>query len=188
MAEDKKTKKITKKTEKESTLTEKEVAEELKQEETEIDSMNDSQLDEDEDFEIDFSVNDKDGYFEAIGRRKTSTARIRVTTKGSGKIVVNGKDYDKYFTTKELQEVCVSALKKMKCQDKFDVSVKVSGGGINSQAEAIRHGISRALVSFNAEFKKRLRRAGYLTRDSRQRERKKFGLKRARRAPQWKKR
>jgi len=76
----------------------------------------------------------------------------------------------------------------MGCDDKFRVSVVVKGGGINSQAEASRHGISRALVVFNPEFKKRLRRAGYLTRDPRQRERKKFGLKRARRAPQWKKR
>ena len=76
----------------------------------------------------------------------------------------------------------------MKCLDKFKISVMVKGGGISSQAEAIRHGISRALVEFNPEFRRRLRRLGFLTRDPRKRERKKFGLKRARRAPQWAKR
>ncbi|MDD4062203.1 MAG: 30S ribosomal protein S9 [Candidatus Pacebacteria bacterium] len=128
------------------------------------------------------------GYIETIGRRKTSVARVRMYTKGDKGITVNDKSFDKYFTTKILQEICISPLKRMNCDDKFMVSVKVHGGGVNSQAEAVRHGISRALVEFNEEFRKRLRRAGFLTRDPRQRERKKFGLKRARRAPQWKKR
>lgn len=130
----------------------------------------------------------KDFYFEAVGRRKTSTSRVRLYAKGKKEIIVNDKPYESYFSTKELQKVFISPLTKMGCDDKFRVSVVVKGGGINSQAEASRHGISRALVVFNPEFKKRLRRAGYLTRDPRQRERKKFGLKRARRAPQWKKR
>ncbi len=138
--------------------------------------------------EIDMEKFGKDKYLEAVGRRKTSVARVRFYAKGDKGFIVNEKPYDKYFTTHDLQETSIAPLKKMKCDDKFRVTVKVTGGGVNSQAEAVRHGISRALVIFNPEFKKRLRRAGFLTRDPRQRERKKFGLKRARRAPQWKKR
>jgi len=84
--------------------------------------------------------------------------------------------------------VAASSLKKMKCLDQFKTQVLVKGGGISAQAEAVRHGTARALVLFNPDFKKRLKKAGYLTRDPRMRERKKFGLKRARRAPQWQKR
>jgi small subunit ribosomal protein S9 len=102
--------------------------------------------------------------------------------------LVNEKPYNIYFPTFELQQIALASLEKMKCLDKFRVLVKVKGGGFHSQAEAVRHGIARALVKFNPDFKKRLKRAGYLTRDSRMRERKKFGLKRARRAPQWQKR
>jgi len=131
---------------------------------------------------------DKNTYFEAIGRRKTSVARVRFYISGKKEVVINDKTYNEYFPTQILQETCVVPLKKMKYMDKFRVMVKVSGGGVNSQSEAVRHGISRALVLFNPEFKKKLRGAGFLTRDPRQRERKKFGLKRARRAPQWKKR
>ncbi len=139
--------------------------------------------------EIEVIVDDKkDRYFEAVGRRKTAIARVRLYTKGKKDVTVNDKPYDKYFPTNELQEDSISALKKMKCFDKFTVVVRVKGGGLNAQSEAVRHGTSRALVLFNEEFRKRLRRAGYLTRDPRTRERKKFGLKRARRAPQWKKR
>jgi len=127
-------------------------------------------------------------YFEATGRRKTSVARVRLFTRGEKVFLVNNKTYDTYFSTFELQQILKAALEKMKCLDKFRILVKVMGGGIHSQAEAVRHGIARALVEFNADFKKRLKRAGYLTRDSRMRERKKFGLKRARRAPQWSKR
>ena len=138
--------------------------------------------------EIDIAKLDKDTYFEAIGRRKTSVARVRFYITGKKEVVINDKAYDQYFPTKMLQETCIAPLKKMKYTDKFRVVVNVSGGGVSSQSEAVRHGISRALVLFNLEFKKKLRRAGFLTRDPRQRERKKFGLKRARRAPQWKKR
>ena len=127
-------------------------------------------------------------YFEAIGRRKTATARVRLFTRGEKKIVVNEKSYENYFPAKDLQEVVISPLKTMKAIEKFSASVKVKGGGIVSQAEAVRHGISRALVKFNPEFRKRFRKAGYLTRDPRMRERKKFGKKRARKAPQWSKR
>lgn len=127
-------------------------------------------------------------YFEAIGRRKTAVARVRIWTRGEKIFLVNDKPYQEYFPTLELQEIALASLGKMKCLDKFKVSVKVKGGGIHSQAEAIRHGLARALVKFNPDFRKRLKKAGFLTRDPRMRERKKFGLKRARRAPQWQKR
>jgi len=127
-------------------------------------------------------------YYQAIGRRKTSVARIRLFTQGDKTIMINGKPYKEYFPNLNLQQIVSVALDRMKALDKFMVSVKVRGGGVHSQAEAVRHGISRALVKFNPDFRKRLRRVGYLTRDPRMRERKKFGLKRARRAPQWSKR
>ena len=127
-------------------------------------------------------------YIETIGRRKTATARARIWTRGDKEILVNDKPYKSYFTIPELQQTITASLEKMKCFDKFKVSIKVKGGGVCSQAEAVRHAIARALVLFNPDFRKRLKKAGHLTRDPRMRERKKFGLKRARRAPQWKKR
>ncbi len=132
-------------------------------------------------------------YFEAEGRRKTSMARIRLFTRPQSKepekrFLVNEKPLQQYFPTFELQQIAQASLEKMKCLDKFRVSVKVKGGGLHSQAEAIRHGTARALVLFNPDFRKRLKAAGFLRRDPRMRERKKFGLKRARRAPQWQKR
>lgn len=129
-----------------------------------------------------------DRYFEAIGRRKTAVARVRLFTKGDKEFVVNNKPYIQYFQTKEDQETSVASMKKMKCLDKFRITVIVKGGGHTAQAEAVRHGTARVLVDFNQNFRKRLRKAGFLTRDSRMRERKKFGLRRARRAPQWAKR
>lgn len=127
-------------------------------------------------------------YLETVGRRKTAVARVRLFTQGEKLILVNEKPYQNYFSTSELQQIAAASLIKMKALDKFRILVKVRGGGVHAQAEAVRHGISRALVKFNPDFRKRLRRAGYLTRDPRMRERKKFGLKRARRAPQWSKR
>lgn len=129
-----------------------------------------------------------DRYFETIGRRKTAVARIRLYTKGDKEFLVNNKTYQDYFVMPEDQETAVASMKKMKCLDKFRVTVKVKGGGHSAQAEAIRHGTARVLVDFNNNFRKRLRKAGFLTRDPRMRERKKFGLRRARRAPQWAKR
>jgi len=129
-----------------------------------------------------------DRYFEAIGRRKTAVARVRLYTKGDKEFVVNDQPYQKYFQTIEDQESAVSSMKKMKCLDKFRITVIVHGGGHRAQSEAIRHGTARVLVDFNANFRKRLRKAGFLTRDPRMRERKKFGLKRARKSPQWAKR
>lgn len=127
-------------------------------------------------------------YLETIGRRKTSSARVRLLTKGDAGIIINDKPYQNYFSGLELQEIILSPLKIMNCLDKFRILIKVKGGGTHSQAEAVRHGIARALILFNRDFRKRLKKVGYLTRDSRMRERKKFGLKRARRAPQWRKR
>jgi len=134
------------------------------------------------------SAKNPDRYFEAIGRRKTAVARVRLFTKGDKEFLVNNKPYQQYFQTAEDQEMCVASMKKMKCLDKFRITAKVKGGGHTAQAEAIRHGTARVLVDFNQNFRKRLRKAGFLTRDPRMRERKKFGLKRARRAPQWAKR
>ena len=127
-------------------------------------------------------------YLGAIGRRKTSVARVRLLIKGDKEILVNDRAYNAAFPQPYLQEIILAPLKLMNCLDKFGVSITVKGGGAHSQAEAIRHGIARALVLFSQDFRKRLKKAGYLTRDSRMRERKKFGLKRARRAPQWRKR
>lgn len=127
-------------------------------------------------------------YFQAVGRRKTAVARIRISNKGKKEFLVNDKSYKEYFPTFELQQMASSSLEEMKNLDRFNISARVRGGGIQAQAEAVRHGISRALVSFSPDFRKKLKKAGYLTRDPRMRERKKFGLKRARRAPQWRKR
>lgn len=129
-----------------------------------------------------------DRYYQAIGRRKTAVARIRMFTRGDKVFLVNGIPYTEYFKLSADQQVAVSSMVKMKCLDKFRVQVVVKGGGRSSQAEAIRHGTARVLVDFNLNFRKRLRKAGYLTRDPRMRERKKFGLKRARKSPQWAKR
>lgn len=141
-----------------------------------------------EDFLIEKEALKTDRYFEAVGRRKTAVARVRLFTRGDKLFSVNGKQYQEYFTVPEDQQVATASLRKMKCLDKFRVNVIVRGGGHSSQAGAVRHGTARALVEFNNNFKKRLRKVGYLTRDPRMRERKKFGLKRARRAPQWAKR
>lgn len=127
-------------------------------------------------------------YFEATGRRKTAVARVRLFTQGEKMILVNDKQYQQYFSAMELQSIILAPLELMNCLDKFRVQTIIRGGGLHAQAEALRHGIARALTLFNPTFKKRLKKAGYLTRDSRMRERKKFGLKRARRAPQWSKR
>jgi len=127
-------------------------------------------------------------FFEAVGRRKTAVARVRIWTQGEKKFLVNDKPFSDYFSTLELQQITTAALKKMNMLDKFRILAKVKGGGIHSQAEAVRHGLARVLVKFNSNFKKRLKKAGFLTRDPRMRERKKPGLKRARRAPQWRKR
>ena len=132
-------------------------------------------------------------YFEAVGRRKTATCRVRLFTARpletqKGRILVNSKPYAEYFPTMEFQQIVEASLNKLKSLNRFELTVHVQGGGKKAQAEAIRHGIARTLVKFNADFQKKLKRAGYLRRDPRMKERKKYGLRKARRAPQWSKR
>lgn len=127
-------------------------------------------------------------YFEAIGRRKTAVARVRLYTQNPGEFLVNDKTLEKYFPAFDLQQKIKDPFVKVGQTDKFSVLAKVNGGGVNAQAEALRHGIARALVKIDSECRKALKKTGLLTRDSRMRERKKPGLKRARRAPQWRKR
>jgi small subunit ribosomal protein S9 len=127
-------------------------------------------------------------YIEAVGRRKTSTARVRITEASKESIVINDKEVAVYFPTAELQSIINAAIPKSKVVGKFSVSAHIVGGGIHSQAEAFRHGLSRALVTFDLETRKRLKKLGFLKRDPRMKERRKFGLKKARKAPQWSKR
>jgi len=127
-------------------------------------------------------------FFEAVGRRKTASARVRLQSQGEKTFSVNGKPMESYFPILEQKQTVLSPLEAVDCLSQFQISVRVKGGGITAQAGAVRHGISKALVLFNPEFRKKLKKAGFLTRDPRMRERKKFGLKRARRAPQWQKR
>lgn len=128
-------------------------------------------------------------YFEGLGRRKTARARVRFYPEGSRKagLVVNEKPLDQYFPLKRLERAAVAPLKLIS-EEKPVITVRVSGGGPTAQAEAVTLGLARALVKFRPELKKELRAFGYLTRDPRMVERKKYGLKKARRAPQWKKR
>ncbi len=129
-----------------------------------------------------------DEYTEGIGRRKTSVARVRLFESDKNLYVVNGDSLEAYFPTAELRYVIEDPFKKAETDKKFFVSAKVSGGGKSSQAEAVRHGISRALVGLDPDLRTTLKRAGFLKRDDRQVERKKFGLKKARKAAQWSKR
>ncbi len=134
-------------------------------------------------------VNVQGGSFiPAVGRRKTSIARIRLVKNGKGLITVNGREMEKYFTTYELRNTVSSPLKTIGQENVLDVSAMVEGGGLRGQAEAIRLGITRAVVELNPAFRKTLKKLGYLTRDPRAKERKKPGLRKARRAPQWSKR
>ena len=126
-------------------------------------------------------------YFYGTGRRKDSVARVRVYT-GTGKITVNDRDIDSYFGLETLKLIVRSPLVLLGLEGKYDVVVRVSGGGVSGQAGAIRHGLSRALLQFDPELRSTLKKAGFLTRDPRMKERKKYGLKAARRAPQFSKR
>src|SRR3989338_10071702 len=130
-------------------------------------------------------------YFEGLGRRKSAIARVRFYPAGKGgTFMVNGKGHKEYFVTERYRASAFSPMTILDSGVKKDaeVSVRIKGGGIMSQAEAVTVGLARALVKFDGELKERLRAAGYLTRDPRKVERKKPGLKKARRAPQWKKR
>ena len=140
--------------------------------------------------------NGKEKYFSAVGRRKESVARVRLFTKKSSDavegekalIVVNGKDYTQYFSDINLQYVVESPLKKLKSLNRFKATVLVKGGGSRGQADAVKHGIARALVLFDLNFRKKLKKSGLLTRDPRVKERRKYGHKKARKSGQFSKR
>ena len=127
-------------------------------------------------------------YIRSIGRRKTSSATVQFYVKGKGKFFVNKMPSAEYFPSKLMQQVCLSPLSKIGKLDSCDVNAKVFGGGKKSQSEAVRLALARALVAYNEDFKSQMRAEGFLTVDRRAKERKKPGLKRARRAPQWSKR
>lgn len=125
--------------------------------------------------------------YQGTGRRKTSVARVRILP-GNGKIVVNGKDIEQYFGRPVLWTIVRQPLVLTNTEGKYDVIVNVHGGGATGQAGAIRHGIARALLNVDDELRPALKKAGYLTRDPRMKERRKYGLKKARKAPQFSKR
>ena len=131
---------------------------------------------------------EKEPFFYETGRRKNSVARVRLY-KGKGKIVINGREIDDYFGLETLKVIVRQPLVLTENEGKFDIICNVNGGGVAGQAGAIRHGISRALLEFDSEkYKLSLKKAGFLTRDPRMKERKKYGLKKARKAPQFSKR
>ena len=127
-------------------------------------------------------------YIRALGRRKTATAVVRLYKDSKNSYSINGRDWLVYFPTPELKKIVSGAFETATPSEKFNVVVTVKGGGSHAQAEAVRHGISRALVEFDAELRGVLKKAKMLKRDPRQVERKKFGLKKARKSPQWSKR
>ena len=127
-------------------------------------------------------------YYYGTGRRKSSVARVRVYENGTGSIIINGREIDNYFGLDTLKLIVNQPLVATDLVGKVDVVVTVAGGGVSGQAGAIRHGISRALVVLNPEYRATLKAAGFMTRDPRMKERKKYGLKAARRAPQFSKR
>ncbi len=126
-------------------------------------------------------------YFYGTGRRKSSVARVRVYN-GTGKITINDRDIDDYFGLETLKLIARQPLALTETAEKFDIVCRVAGGGVTGQAGAIRHGIARALLQFDENLRPALKKAGFLTRDPRMKERKKYGLKGARRAPQFSKR
>ena len=130
---------------------------------------------------------DKAPYFYGTGRRKSSVARVRLY-QGTGKITINDRDIDDYFGLETLKLIVRQPLELTETGAKFDVVCRVAGGGVTGQAGAIRHGISRALLQADESYRAVLKKAGFLTRDPRMKERKKYGLKGARRAPQFSKR
>jgi small subunit ribosomal protein S9 len=131
---------------------------------------------------------EKQRYIEAVGRRKTAIARVRITPAVKGSCTINSEDADSYFKTDELRLIAAEAVSVAKLGVKFKITANIKGGGSNGQAEALRHGIARALVIYDKERRKKIKSAGFLKRDPRAKERRKFGLKKARKAPQWSKR
>ena len=127
-------------------------------------------------------------YFEAVGRRKTAIARVRLFPNTKASYEVNGKSLESYFPVREMQTTAVEALVESKVGQKFHITAMLSGGGISAQSEALRLGIARALLVYDIQTRGVLKKAGLLKRDARAKERRKFGLKKARKSPQWSKR
>ena len=127
-------------------------------------------------------------YISAIGRRKNASAQVRITPDSKMTYTINEKGLDEYFTISELRKTVQSPITLTERKDDFDISVIVTGGGISAQADAIRHGISRCLIKYNEDLRGELKSAGYLKRDPRRKERKKPGLRKARKRPAWSKR
>ena len=135
------------------------------------------------------SITKTDKYIETVGRRKTAIARVRITPAAKMSYEINGKTIETYFPTKELQATAIESFTEAKLTEtKFKVTVVAKGGGINGQADAMRHGIARALIEYDNNLRGKLKKAGLLKRDPRAKERRKFGLKKARKSPQWSKR
>ena len=130
----------------------------------------------------------KKPYFYGTGRRKSSVARVHLFENGTGTITINGRDIDDYFGLETLKLIVRQPMELTETVGAFDIVCTVTGGGVTGQAGAIRHGLSRALLQYNEELRPVLKKAGLLTRDPRMKERKKYGLKKARRAPQFSKR
>lgn len=157
---------------------------------------------EDDDDDIEVVIRDevdekgKEKYYQSVGRRKQAIARVRLFTKKSTDnskddraiLTVNGKDYVDYFNDVNLLVRVEAPLRKLKSLNRFKATAIVSGGGLAGQADAIKHGLARALEVFDTNFRKKLKKAGFLSRDSRKKERRKYGLKKARKSPQWSKR
>ncbi len=127
-------------------------------------------------------------YIYGLGRRKTSISKVRLFKKGNGQITVNGRALNDYFGPLELRNLITDTLKAVGLEGAVDIAAEAEGGGVRGQAESVRLGLSRALIELNPVWRKTLKKLGNLTRDPRAKERKKFGLKKARRAPQWSKR
>jgi len=133
-------------------------------------------------------MSDQTKYIEAVGRRKQAVARVRLHHGGSGSIKIEDREFTEYLPIETMQQSVMAPLRDTGMENVFDITVHVNGGGIHGQADAIRLGIARALVDFNPELRTTLKKSGFLSRDARVRERKKYGKKSARRSPQWSKR
>jgi small subunit ribosomal protein S9 len=165
-------------------IEEKTIEEKLEGEEKEIEVTQEEE-------KIEYPLIGKGKYIEAIGRRKRALARVRIWDNDSDKefnLTINNKNYLDYFKNIEFRKIVEAALKKIKAVKNYKVTVKVTGGGPRGQAEAIRLGLSRALVLLNPEWRPRFKKSGFLTRDSREVERKKYGKRKARKEEQWSKR
>lgn len=131
---------------------------------------------------------EKKDYIEAIGRRKTSVARVRAVSATKTSVTINDRVLEEYFPVKSFQNQITEVIKESGTDAKYAITVKVNGGGVSSQSQAVRQGLARLLAKAHPETKSAIKKAGMLTRDAREKERRKFGLKKARKSPQWSKR